>query len=126
MNRIKAAVLALTAGVVVLTGWSSDVGSAFASPTSHASVSVLPASRGTITITNYMFSGPGKVLARGATVTVRNRDSVAHTVTSNKAHLFSVRVGPHKTVTFKVPKRAGRYGFHCGIHSFMKGTLTVR
>ncbi len=59
-------------------------------------------------------------------MTVRNLDSTAHTVTVNAGHAFNVRVGPHKTVVFRAPRRAGRYHYHCSIHPFMTGTLRVR
>jgi plastocyanin len=128
MNRTRIAALALGAAVLALTGWTSafDGASASVSAATHASVSATPATRGTITIRNYGFSGPGRILARGARVTIRNLDGTAHTVTSNVGHAFNIRVGAHRTVTFTAPRRVGRYGFHCSIHPFMRGSLTIR
>lgn len=127
MNRTRTAGLVLAVGVVLVAGWSGAVDGASASVAAtgtHAAAAVKPATKGTITIKNYDFSGPGKNLAPGARVTVKNLDSVTHTVTSG--HAFSVKVGAQKTVSFKAPKKAGKYKFHCSIHPFMTGSLTVK
>lgn len=125
MNLFRKAAIAFVAAVVVLTGLSGSLDGASASATgAQVSRSATYASRGTITISNYGFSGPG-TLARHALITVRNRDSVTHTVSANSG-AFSVRVGPHRTVTFRAPRRLGLYRFHCRIHSFMKGSLRVK
>jgi plastocyanin len=128
MNRIRTTVLASAAGVVVLAGSAVAVEAASASPhTTHAQTSIATKAptKGTITIKNYGFSGPGTV-APGALVTVRNRDSVTHTVTANSGHKFNVTVGAHKTKTFRAPHKAGTYRFHCAIHAEMKGSLKVK
>jgi plastocyanin len=77
---------------------------------------------GGITIANFTFS-PSPVKA-GSTVTVTNNDTKTHTVTANDGS-FDVRVDAGKTATFTAPGKPGPYKFHCRIHSFMKGTLTV-
>src|SRR5258708_30904157 len=59
----------------------------------------------------------------GSTVTVKNDASVQHTVTQDGGG-FNVTIDPGKTATFTAPA-AGTYKFHCNIHTFMKGTLTV-
>ena len=59
----------------------------------------------------------------GSTVTVRNDSSTEHTVTQDGGG-FNVTIEPGKTATFTAPS-AGTYKFHCNIHSFMHGTLTV-
>jgi plastocyanin len=129
MNRITTTAIALAAGIVVVTGASGVLDGASASATgtlTHASSAAKPATKGTITIENYGFSGPGKTLAPGALVTVKNRDSVTHTVTSNSAHKFNVRIGAHQTKTFRAPRKAGTYRFHCSIHTEMHGSLKVK
>jgi len=65
---------------------------------------------------------PTRVKA-GSTVTVKNDSTSQHTVTQDGGG-FNVTVDPGKTATFTAPA-AGTYKFHCNIHSFMHGTLTV-
>jgi plastocyanin len=77
-----------------------------------------------ITIKNYGYSGTSTVKA-GATVMVKNDDSVAHTVTADKGSAFDVNVKPGATATFKAPAKAGTYTYHCTYHAEMHGTLTV-
>ena len=60
----------------------------------------------------------------GSTVTVKNNSNATHTVTSDDAGKFNVSIDAGKTATFTAPA-AGTYQFHCNIHNFMKGTLTV-
>src|SRR5690348_12509186 len=59
----------------------------------------------------------------GSTVTVKNDSTSQHTVTQDGGG-FNVTIDAGKTATFPAPA-AGTYKFHCNIHSFMKGTLTV-
>ena len=61
----------------------------------------------------------------GSTVTVKNDSASQHTVTAGRRGGFNVTIDAGKTATFTAPARPGRYKFHCNIHSFMKGTLTV-
>ena len=63
-------------------------------------------------------------VAAGSTVTVKNDSSAQHTVTQDTGG-FNVTIDAGKTATFKAPATAGSYKFHCNIHTFMKGTLTV-
>jgi plastocyanin len=65
-------------------------------------------------------------VAAGGTVTVKNDDnSSQHTVTQDTGGGFNVTVDPGKTVTFTAPSTPGSYKYHCNIHPFMHGTLTV-
>jgi plastocyanin len=62
----------------------------------------------------------------GETVTVKNNTSVQHTVSANTAAGgFDVTIDPGKTATFPAPAKPGAYPFHCNIHTYMMGTLTV-
>jgi len=63
-------------------------------------------------------------VAAGSTVTVKNESASQHTVTQDTSG-FNVTIDAGKTATFKAPATAGSYTFHCNIHNFMKGTLTV-
>ena len=76
-----------------------------------------------ITIKDITFPSSTSVSA-GATVTIKNDDTVMHTVTADDNKSFDVSVNPGKTATFTAPS-AGTYKFHCKIHSTMHGSLTV-
>ena len=78
---------------------------------------------GTITIEGFTFSTAS--VSAGATVTVKNNSSSQHTVTQDTGGGFNVTVDPGKSATFTAPSKAGTYKFHCNIHPFMHGTLTV-
>ncbi len=62
----------------------------------------------------------------GATITVHNKDDVAHTVTADTGHAFGVTIPASGTATFTAPATAGSYPFHCTYHANMHATLTVR
>lgn len=98
------------------TNTSSGGGSAAASPQSSSTAG--------ITIDNFSFSTtPVKA---GSTVTIVNKDSTEHTVTSDDGTSFNVDMPSGQTKTFTAPTKPGTYKFHCNIHSFMTGTLTVQ
>ena len=96
---------------------------------SIAAVSTTGSTTGTsaavvITITNFAYQGPDSV-SPGSTVTVKNEDSQAHTVTSDQAGLFDAVVPGGGNVVFTAPTTAGSYAYHCTYHSNMHGTLIV-
>ena len=63
-------------------------------------------------------------VSAGATVTVKNQDSVAHTVTLTGTSL-DVKVPGGGQATFTAPTAAGSYPLTCDFHASMHGTLTV-
>ena len=78
-----------------------------------------------ITMKDLSFKVAGPV-ASGATVTIKNNDTVTHTVTADDGTSFNLTVNAGATATFKAPTTAGIYKFHCNIHSSMHGVLTVQ
>ncbi|MFP3712831.1 cupredoxin domain-containing protein [Puerhibacterium sp. TATVAM-FAB25] len=78
-----------------------------------------------IVISDFAYDVPTSVTA-GGTVTVRNEDPVAHTVTSDEPGVFDVAVGPGEEVEMTAPASGGDYPFHCTPHPNMTATLTVR
>jgi plastocyanin len=61
-------------------------------------------------------------------VSVTNQDSVMHTLTDKKSHLFdtgNIAAGGGKG-TFTAPTKPGSYPFGCTIHPAMSGTLIVK
>lgn len=89
-----------------------------------AGQSAPPAAADSITISSFAYSVPTSV-APGATITVTNKDSVAHTVTTDSGGAFDVMVPAGGTASFKAPSTPGSYAFHCTIHPSMHGTLVV-
>ena len=85
-----------------------------------------------------IIAGPGAVslgyltknvtIKKGQKATFRNLDTAPHDVKSDGA-LFKSNVitfGKSSPVNNVNKLAKGKYGFHCSIHPFMKGTLTVK
>jgi len=77
----------------------------------------------TITIQNFKFSAV--TVKPGATVTVKNMDSVTHTNTADQGAWNTGDIAGGQSKTFTAPTKPGSYAFHCSIHTYMTGTLTV-
>ena len=60
----------------------------------------------------------------GATITVTNGDSAAHTVSASNGS-FDVTVKGRAQVALTAPMKPGTYAFVCNIHPTMRGQLTV-
>jgi plastocyanin len=118
---------------VALTACSGSSSSA-PSPASSTSATATGSSAGQKTVTsdsivikNFAFSPASLTVSPGAVVTVRNEDSVTHTLTDKAdSKLFNTGpVSPGQTKTFTAPDKPGSYPFLCTIHQFMTGTLVV-
>jgi plastocyanin len=108
---------------------SSSSASATSSATATGSSNSQPTgTTDTIVIKNFMFSPDSLTVSPGAVVTVKNEDSVTHTLTdkTDQTAFNTGPVGPNQTKTFKAPDKAGSYSFFCTIHQYMTGTLVVR
>ena len=116
--------------ILVLAACSSSSSSSATSSASRHRVVRGPetGTTDTIVIKNFMFSPDSLTVAPGTVVTVKNEDSVTHTLTDKTDQkLFNTGpVGPDQTKTFKAPAKAGSYAFFCTIHQYMTGTLVVR
>lgn len=78
-----------------------------------------------VAITNFAFVPPTLSVASGATVTWTNGDDVQHTVTADDGDSFeSNLLGKGQAFQLTAPA-PGTYTYHCALHPFMKGTLTV-
>jgi plastocyanin len=82
----------------------------------------------TIIIKNFMFSPATLTVASGATVTVKNEDTVTHTLTDKAdPNLFGTgNLAAGQSMTIHAPKPTGSYTYICTIHQYMTGTLVVR
>lgn len=80
-----------------------------------------------VTIQNYAFAAKDIKVKVGATVTWTNQDDVSHTITADTASAdapSSQLISKGKTYSFTF-KKAGTYSYHCNLHPYMKGTVTV-
>ncbi|MBW7955505.1 cupredoxin domain-containing protein [Patescibacteria group bacterium] len=79
-----------------------------------------------IVISNFTYE-PGTIrVRRGATISVTNRDTVGHSVTSDDGASFDTgNIGENATVEFNAPLEPGTYNYHCTPHPNMTGTLIV-
>jgi len=119
--------------VLLLAGCSSTSTSNATSTSTGAAGSTASSAAGssasdTIVIQNFMFMPMALTVDPGATITVTNKDSTTHTLTSSASPpaFNSGDVAPGKTVTFHAPDKAGTYAYICSIHQYMQGTLTVK
>ena len=78
-----------------------------------------------ITIANMSYGQPITV-SPGAQITIKNDDSVEHSVTSDAADKFSVDVDGNEEGTLTAPTEPGEYAYHCKYHPSMHGTLIVK
>ena len=126
-HRLAAvAVLAVALGLAACSSGSAQPTSTSSGATSSIGTST-PSGGGTATITihNFAFSPSSVTVAPGATVTVSNKDGVAHTITAQGGAFNTGDVGPDQSTTFTAPDKAGSYPYYCSIHQYMTGTLTV-
>ena len=77
-----------------------------------------------VTIKNFAFSPKTLQVKAGSKVTVKNKDDTTHTFTANKGAFDAGEIDGGSSATIRV-KKPGTYAYHCNIHNFMKGTLTV-
>lgn len=77
-------------------------------------------------ISGNAFSPKNMTVSKNTTVTWRNKDGEAHTVTSDTAGLFdsgTIQAGSTYTHQFTT---TGTFSYHCNFHGSMTGTITVQ
>jgi plastocyanin len=114
-------VCVLALAVAALAGCGSSGGS---SGGSGSGGSAGASSSFVITIKDFGYTTPASV-SPGATITVKNEDDTAHTVTADSGNAFDDQA-PTGTSTFTAPTEPGSYPFHCTFHPEMHGTLVVK
>jgi plastocyanin len=108
---------ALLAAVVVVAGCTS---SSNPSPGPVTSTAI----QNNVSIQNYAFSPSAISIQKGANVTWRNDDSVQHTIVSDTQAFTSPTLNKGDAYTFQF-NNTGTYPYHCSIHTYMTGTITV-
>jgi plastocyanin len=117
-------VMLVATGLVGL-GCTKDSASSYgSSPTSPASAAPPP---NTVFMSGMAFSPVTLTIAKGTTVTWKNTDGIAHTVTSDSAvwDTGNMASGASTTTTFNT---TGAFPYHCTYHASMgmKGTVIVQ
>ncbi|HVS78726.1 MAG TPA: cupredoxin family copper-binding protein [Candidatus Saccharimonadales bacterium] len=84
-----------------------------------------PQATNKVSIQNFAFSPASITVKKGTTVTWTNNDSTAHTVTADSgdgpnSQLLSQ--GQSYSFTFN---QTGTFSYHCSIHTYMTGMVTV-
>ncbi|RQS13660.1 cupredoxin domain-containing protein [Burkholderia sp. Bp8998] len=77
-----------------------------------------------VTIHNFMFSPMSTTIKAGTTVTWKNLDAEPHTVVNDTGVFHSNALDQDETYSFRFDK-PGVYKVFCGIHPYMKETITV-
>jgi plastocyanin len=125
-GRWGLAVLVLLAiGAVIAAGCggssnNNPSGSAATTTTAGATSSGSTAA----TIQNFAFHPATTNAKAGQKVTWSNNDSTTHTVTADNGSFDSGNLSPGKSFSFTFAK-SGTMKYHCSIHSFMHGTVSV-
>jgi plastocyanin len=114
--------------VIALASCGGGGGGSSAAATSTHAAAAAPSGAGQqgVSIRNFTFEPRTITVKTGARITVSNRDSTAHTASSDDGSSFdtgSIAPGSSSTITLK---RTGRVTYHCSIHPFMHGTIIVR
>ena len=115
-----------TASTNTTSGTGSASGASNGQPAGSPRPSINQPANTTVTIQNFAFSPSTMVVHTGTTITWKNADSVAHTVTETDGRQGpdSASLDPGQSYSFTF-KDVGTYHYHCSIHPEMTGTITV-
>lgn len=79
----------------------------------------------TIEIKNFTFN-PSDISANaGDVIQITNSDTTAHTVTADDNSFDTGTINPGETRTLVLPNQDGKFGFHCALHPYMRGSITI-
>jgi plastocyanin len=127
-----AAIVALSIVLAhVAAGGADPVPGASPSPGGPSPIASKPAMTGTtVTTFNFGYKPNPLVVAAGTTVTFKNADALAHTITaendSDAPPLFdSGDMPPGATWAYTFTK-AGTYHYFCKYHAYMRGAIVVK
>ena len=117
-------VLAVVA-IAACSGYASSVPPAASLSQAGSVAPVAPTNGSTaVEMRDFAFNPATLTVPSGSKVTWTNNDTTAHTVTFDDASTDSGPLDPRSTFdhTFAT---AGTFSYHCNIHPFMHGTVTV-
>ena len=78
-----------------------------------------------VSISDFTFTPAEMTIGTGSKVRWTNKDSTAHSIVSDDAHFESTSLGQDESFTFTFDT-VGVYKYHCSIHPYMTGTITVK
>lgn len=85
-----------------------------------------PEKSATVVIQNFAYSPKEITVMAGQPVSFTNKDTVAHSLTSDDGTSFDTGlVAQNQSKIFTAPATSGKYPFHCTPHPGIKGTLIV-
>jgi plastocyanin len=119
------AAAALSLSACSSSGSSVSTGNSFGSAGSRAGAAATAASSsGKVTIKNYTFGPKAITVKVGTTVGWTNTDQFDHSVSQDDGGFTGDPIHPGASFshTYGTP---GTFTYHCGIHNFMTGTVTV-
>jgi len=108
---------------LILVIFASSCG--YGTTNSGGGTQTVSGNKASISLKNVSFNPSELTISPGTTVTWTNDDNTTHTVTSDSGVFDSGNLGSGKSFSYTF-NQAGSYPFHCGIHSSMKGTITVQ
>jgi len=115
-NLVRVAVILAALGLASVA-CGGDTADTTARPAGNKSTAL-------VSIDNFAFSPATLNVAAGTTVTWRNAQGVAHTVTGDADEFDSAQLSADAefSQTFDTP---GQFAYHCEIHPTMTGTVVV-
>jgi len=96
-----------------------------AAPDTTLQPAAAPSAAKAATIRSFAFSPATIQASVGATVTWKNEDQVAHTVTSRDGSISSPLIEPGQSWSYTFTK-AGTFSYTCTPHPFMSGTVVAK
>lgn len=127
LRHLTTSLIATAAVAAPIAGCgNSDASGSAQGATTTSSQSGQGAGAAAVTISDFKFTPGALTVRRGARITVTNHDTTAHTATADNGNSFDTgNIDPGSSATFTLSE-VGTYSYHCSIHPFMHGTLTVR
>ncbi len=99
-------------------------GNPYSQPGPDSTPTPLISGQANISISNFAFSPQTVRVTRGTTITWTNKDSFAHTVTSNDNLFTSSILSPGATFQY-TSNQTGTFDYYCGTHPYMKAKIIV-
>ena len=116
--------IVLLGSVLMFFASNHSSGQAHAAAIGLASPTPTPTKQ-VVSIVNYTYLPATVTIKVGTIVVWKNKDFVAHTITSDDGKTFNHVIASGGTSRFKFTK-AGTYPYHCNFHTFMKATIVVK
>jgi uncharacterized repeat protein (TIGR01451 family) len=124
------ATLSVTVPLVASSGMSDNItvtasGTGVSASKTCTAEATAPTLQASVSIIDFAFQPSSITIGAGTTVVWTNTGSATHTVTSDSGIFDSGDISPGGTFQFTF-ENAGTYSYHCSIHTFMTGTVTVQ